>query len=744
MRASLRRLVRAAFLQSVVAAPLAVAAALYAQEPPVVPAQPPVLPETEVEATQPATASIEDDGLTGTILDGTIFDTPLVPGYWSPSNTVGGIIDIPEIRFPGTANVVPRDVILDQQNLRFDDILRNIPAAVVSPSPQFPDRFLLRGYEVQARDFRKDGFLDPTPTPRDFQNIEQVQVLKGPASILYGGMSPAGTVNLITKKPLYDRFADGSFTFGSFQQERYMVDANGMNESGTLLYRVNGAYENTSSFRDFNFNNRGIIAPTVTWLMNDASAVTISFESHTDHRRPDHGLYVPPGGDPFALPRDVYLGEPGNDFAHYQDNRVSVMMSNQLTDTWTFNIGATGLFYGLNASQTAAVDGFPALRSRDDIELHEQANSLIANLAGDFYTGGIKHTLLLGTEQVYFNSGSDLSQSALINPFQPFDPFNPTYGVPPLAVLPVSNISVPLYDQVRNGFYVQDLMEIGERWYVLGGVRYDHLHLNFDRSLFGAPLPPIEQDFNRFSPRGGIVYQAIPDVLSYYFSYSRSFQPPNGLLNFTGEPVLPEHGELYEAGIKTELLEGLSLYACGFHTVRNNVGFTALTPLGVQFFQDGEERAQGAEVNLVGSITDYWSVIANYAYTDTRLSDPNNVVLGDGVQQRNTPYNSGNIWTRYNLIDDGDRVVGFALGVVAIGERGADLQRSVLLPGYGRVDGGLFYTRGSFYASLYAENLFDQRYIASSFDESTNGFLPGINVTPGAPINARFNVGFVY
>ncbi|MDX1947169.1 MAG: TonB-dependent receptor [Pirellulaceae bacterium] len=89
---------------------------------------------------------------------------------------------------------------------------------------------------------------------------------------------------------------------------------------------------------------------------------------------------------------------------------------------------------------------------------------------------------------------------------------------------------MPLCGQVRNGFYIQDLIQLNDQWYVMGGVRYDHFHLHFNRSLFGAPLPPTEQDFNAFTPRAGVVCQPIPEVLSYSFRYTHSFQPPNGFL----------------------------------------------------------------------------------------------------------------------------------------------------------------------------------------------------------------------
>ncbi|HTN74345.1 MAG TPA: TonB-dependent receptor plug domain-containing protein, partial [Pirellulaceae bacterium] len=258
------------------------------------PAQPPVLPETEVEAPRPTATeplTFDDQRVFDPVVDGYRFGSPLVRGYRAGSSTTGSIIDVPDIDLPATVNVIPRDLIRDQQALQFKDIARNAGGVVVAPDARQPDRIFLRGMEVTSRDFRKDGFYDPTIVPRDFQNIERVEILKGPASTLYGATGPGGMVNLITKKPLDDAFVDFNFTVGSYGQERYTLDANGWGtESGDVMYRINIAEENVDSFRDFGYTNRTLIAPSVTWEINENTRLTWLGEWHKDHRRPDFGI----------------------------------------------------------------------------------------------------------------------------------------------------------------------------------------------------------------------------------------------------------------------------------------------------------------------------------------------------------------------------------------------------------------------------------------------------------------------
>jgi iron complex outermembrane receptor protein len=169
----------------------------------------------------------------------------------------------------------------------------------------------------------------------------------------------------------------------------------------------------------------------------------------------------------------------------------------------------------------------------------------------------------------------------------------------------------------------------------------------------------------------------------------------------------------------------------GFYTTRDNASFTT----AFTTFQFGRERSQGAEINLLGQITDRWSAIANYAYTDTELTDPANAAFF-GQRQRNVPLNSANLWTRYNFIQNDVQTFGAALGVVYVGDRAADLANSVVLPSYSRWDSGLYYNRGRMQSMVYIENIFDVAYAQSSVDQ--------FQIFPGAPLNARAQISLTY
>lgn len=706
------------------------------QPAPVTTAQPPVLPETVVEAA-PGVASVTDDGdLTGTILDGTIFTNPAVIGYRAGTSTSGTIIAIPDADFPGTVNSITRDTLDDQIALRFPDVIRNAGGVTLAGDGLFADRIFLRGLEVGSRNFRKDGFLDPTYVPRDFQNVERIEILKGPASVLYGAGDPAGLVNVITKKPVYDRFANIGYTFGAYQQSRFTFDANGFaTQSGKVLYRINAAQEDSNSFIDFNYLNRTQIAPVVTWLIDDDTTLTWNGEWHQDSRIGFQGTPAV-NGNPLALPPSRFVGEPANDFLATNEFRQSLVLNHRINDCWYWNIGASSLFYQFPGSTTAAaaqVNPTPPLfvRSRSDIPFEdEQSQSAIGNLAGEFWTGEIYHKALVGMEYNYFDSASQFNSGFIGTPF---DVSNPVYTDP--AATPVFSAAFPVFRRQRVGGYLQDFVEFTPKIKGLAGVRFDWLDQNFQRNI-GFGTFNTDDTFNRVSPRAGLVYQPYADdTLSYYYSYAQSFTPPGGGIYLNGG-LLPIIGESHEAGIKTLLLPNLSLTAAGFHATRQNDAFNVQS---IFLAQVGQVRSQGAELNLLGNITDYWSVIANYTYTDAVLEDSNPTF--NGRRARNVPWNTANVWTRYNLMDDCCQTMGLAMGLVYVGERTSGLTAptvgpEVFLPGFTRWDAGVYYRRGQLNTAIYLENLFDVQYATASVNEN--------QIFQGAPLNVRATVSYLY
>lgn len=737
--------------------------------------QPPTLPETRVEAQPPATPAMPenfappvDAGLTGTILDGTIFSNLPVEGYRATTNTTGALIAIPDIQLPATVSTVTRDVMNDQIDLRFTDIIRNAGGVVPAGNGRFPDEIFIRGQQLSSRNFRKDGFLDPTFVPRDFQNVERVEILKGPASMLYGAGDPAGIVNVITKQPIANNpFADFGFTFGAYSQARYTLDMNGtLAGSSNVLYRLNIAQEDTNSFVNFNSLNRTQVAPVLTWLISPSTTLTWTGEWHKDFRTGFQGTPAV-NGNPLFLPPSRFVGEPANDFLNGEEFRQSLVLVHELSDDWVFKIGGNSLFYRYPNSLTAATNDFgflpppngfnlpPAVEPNyyrlrtDGIDPKEQSQSLIANLAGSIWTGDVEHKVLAGIEYNYFESKSIFNASAPIDPlsplfFQQFNAANPVYTNPDTFFL--FGLNTQAFRQQRVGGYLQDYMDINDSWKLLGSVRFDTVDLEFDRIVTTGQNVAFDgqtdQTFNRVSPRAGVVYQPLgDDTLAAYYSYSQSFTPPAAGAFFDFTPLLPVLGQSNEAGFKALLLPNLALNVCGFHTTRQNDVFN-LNPSVLT--QVGQVRSQGAELNLLGEITYDWNVTANYTYTDTLVTD--NDPLINGRRARNVPYNSANLWTRYNLYNDGERVYGAALGLVYLGSRLASLTApnvffaeppfDVELPSFTRWDAGLYYRRGGFNTAVYLENLFDIQYAQSSVNY--------YQIFQGAPFNVRATISYLY
>ena len=326
----------------------------------------PRLPETEVVGQQPGTSTAPAGngegtgaGRGGSILQGGIFSSPKVEGYNADSSTAGSLVDVPNLDLPSSIDVIPEQLRQDQQALQIDELLRDIGGAVKSGNQQYPDDFFLRGFEIQARNYRKNGFLDPSPTPRDFADVERIEVLKGPASMLYGGGQPSGMVNLITKKPLDTAMYETGVQFGSYNLQRYTIDATGPIDTGkSLLYRINAAYEDDDSFRDFGFVERTFVSPSVTWVLDDRTTLNWEGEYSNDRRRLDTGLAAI-NNNPAALPSSRFLGEP-TDFQHYFDYRQTLMFTHRINEDWAWNLGGYSVFYGGPSSTTypvAYVDG---------------------------------------------------------------------------------------------------------------------------------------------------------------------------------------------------------------------------------------------------------------------------------------------------------------------------------------------------------------------------------------------------
>jgi iron complex outermembrane recepter protein len=715
----------------------------------------PTLPEVKVEA-DPETTSAPDSvfppNFTPTplpvpsILSTSVFSAPAADGYRAASSTTGSLLNLADLELPASVSVVTPQVIRDQQALRVEDVLRNVSGAASQGDQLRPDTFILRGIEVRSRDYRKNGLLDPTYTPRDLANIERVEILKGPSSVLYGAGQPSGTVNLITKKPLATELHRFQTQIGSFGLERYTVDSTGkMNDDGNLLYRINAAYENRDGFRDFGYNERAFVAPVFTWLIDDDTSLTWEGEYLQDRRRFDTGVSSL-NGELGQMPIERFLGEPANDFQLYQDWRQSVFFERRLNDIWSLKASATTLFYYAPSSGTFPISQEPDTttlnRSRQDIEkFFEQYYSGIVNLVGEYELGETTHRTVIGTEQGWFVSNKFRSLSTIPGLQNlPIDSANPDYTDPNVLLRPA--VFDATYRQNRHGVYVQDVTEFSEQFSTVVGLRYDVADVVFARELttFGIPTIPdsnTDQTFTRWTPRLGWVYQPLPDVWSVYGNYSRSFDPPGGGARVTTQPLLPEVGHSWEVGTKYQFNPRLAGQVAWFYIQKDNftIDRTSSSPPFFVTSQAGALNSQGLELSMTGQLTDRWSTVATYTLTDAELRDPIDASIDDR-RPRNVPRHVVNLWSRYNLVQNDVHTLGAGLGMIYVDDRLAAFGGQMRLPDYTRWDTGLFYQRGWFDASLYIENLFDKTYYLSSVND--------FQVAPGAPLTIRGMMGVTY
>jgi iron complex outermembrane receptor protein len=241
------------------------------------------------------------------------------------------------------------------------------------------------------------------------------------------------------------------------------------------------------------------------------------------------------------------------------------------------------------------------------------------------------------------------------------------------------------------------------------------------------------------TPRVGLVYQPLPDVVSIFSSFSMSFDPPPGGPRLTPDPLKPETGQAWEIGTKVNVVKNLTAQATWFYITKHNytVDTTTNSPPFFVTTQVGQLTANGVELSLIGQVTERLSTSTNYTIIDTVLRDDTNPDINDKHAQ-GVPANAASVWSRYNWIQDTDtkRTFGTALGVVYVDTRRAAFTGDLRLPAYMRWDAGVYYNKGRFNSAVYLENLFDKGYYAGSVNQ--------FQVTPGAPFNVRAQMGVTF
>jgi len=633
-------------------------------------------------------------------------------GYRVPNSSTITRTDTPLRDIPQSIQVIPQQVLQDQR-ADVTTALRNAPSVRnAAPSNFTAPRILVRGFFSSTS---LDGFVNRVfngvgaNLGPDLTGIDRIEVIQGPNAVLFGSLSPGGTVNYVTKKPLRDPFGLVEANFGSYNFYRGELDISGpIDPEKKVLYRFNTSYRSQGSFLEGNRLQNLVVAPVISAALGENTTFSIEsvYKALSNERvplgLPAVGTVLPnPNG---KIPRDRNINE------GFEDNnqvRITAAFDHRFSDAWSFN---TRFRYdALDVNGLSVLPG--ALRS-DNRTLPRSATGFVekyreyrsqTNVVGKFSTGSIKHEVLFGL---------DLGRNTYDPRFTPrlgvpaLDIFNPIYGRP-LGTRGITTTTNITTDEL--GILLQDQIILAGNLRLLLTGRFDAFT---QTGNFDSPSPV--QSGDAFSPRVGIVYQPIPPI-SLYANFAQSFEPTIGL-SATNTPFQPSRGTQYEVGVKADISQRLTTTLALYDITRTNV----LTPdpaNPIFSVQTGEQNSRGVELNIAGEILPGWNIFAGYAYNDSRITQSNIPVEVGKRFQRTTPH-TASLWTTYEIQRGDLRGLGLGLGLFYVGDRAGDNANTFELPSYLTTDLAVFYKRDRLRVALNIRNLFNVDYFDGAFNRN--------------------------
>jgi iron complex outermembrane recepter protein len=677
--------------------------------------------------------------------------TGYTPDFKTAATTTKDKLSI--LQTPGSIKVVPRQLLDDKQAITVEDALVGNVAGVQSTSV-FYDQFVIRGFPLSSLTLRNNLRVYNFYAHLQTQNLQSIEVLKGPVSLFYGRFEPGGIINLVPKRPLDTPYFSIQEQVGSWSLTRTTVDATGpITADKNWLYRLNLTYNHTDSFRNFVTSQDVQIAPSISWRPSENFRFNLDGEYQNSIWVTDLSPIPAVRDRPARIPINRYMGDPAVQSNPTRQERyfAGFDWTWDITKNWslTNRFAYASVDFHDRWTTTDSINGNTGVIARhvfDGVLPDRQSLATNLDLNGTFDTGPLQHKVTFGgdylrTRETTFGYEGNIAAVGAMNIYAPYYSAFP-YGLPPQS-------SYNFFShQDLSGIYAQDYVSfLDDKVHLLFGGRRDWVSIENGASsqmLEVARLPynalvtgeGSRSSYDKaWSPRLGAVVQPAP-WLSFYFNYSRSFGATNGV-PVPGRPLFPpQKGLQYEAGMKAEFLDGrLTATAAYFDIFKS--GLVQSVP-GSQFVQPvGLVRSVGAELEVAGRIDENWSVNATYSHTNARIVQDLTGQQGNRLQ--NAPFHDGSVWVKYDASGD-LRGLSLGAGVQAVGARQGDNSSTFRLPGYATVNAMAMY-RWQPTSLPMVKNLSLQLNVRNLLDEV---YYTGANsrtqIMPGAPRTFLFSM----
>ncbi|TCT05477.1 iron complex outermembrane receptor protein [Aquabacter spiritensis] len=639
-----------------------------------------------------------------------------IDGYVARQTLTGSKTDTPILEVPQSISVVTRDQ-MDARAVQNVGQALDYSAGVLGQpfgtDPRF-DAPIIRGFSAANSQYLNGLKLmrDAGAVSIEPYGLERVDVLRGPASVLYGQGNPGGLINMISKRPVWDPLGEVQAQAGTFGRYSGAFDLGGAFAPGAdVAYRFTGLVRQGGTQTDQVDDDRYFFAPAITWKPSDDTSFTILANVQYDQSGTPVGLPAaytvgPPAEN--LLSRNLFLGDPSFDSSDRTLASIGYEFEHRFNDAWQVRQNARYLkldwdYRSLYFSGLSTTD--PAIGQRGTSVNGEDQNTITIDtqIQGDVSTGPISHTLLLGFDYRHFSQ----SNTTEFGSAPPINIFFPVYN---MSILNTPTY-VSLVDGVLSqaGLYAQDQMKLGN-WMLTVGLRQDWATTDSTTlTSFGNTVQ--NQDDEALTGRVGLTY-LFDNGVAPYVSYSTSFEPVIGNMPTAlgGAPFQPSKGEQYELGVKYQPVGWNGFFTAALYDLKQTNVLSSELIGGISYqTQTGEVQVKGVELSATTSLADGLNLIANYTYMNAEITQG----LNAGNRPANVPQNMANLWFDYTVPSGQFAGFGGGGGVRYVGDRYALDDNSILLAADTLFDAAIHYERGPFKAQLNVNNIFDETYVAS-------------------------------